>query len=278
MTVQTEQQVNAQVVTLTPEKAKGLLALNRRNRKISETVVSRYQRDMIEGNWLFAADPIRFAADEGLLDGQHRLTALSRCPDTVALPFLVIRNLDDETQTVMDQGRKRTPGDQLALKGVKDYNVVAAGVKIYLSWTGGLLFKDNKVAASVISAPRIEQFVSTNLDMIGRLGSYVGWIKDNDAPPSVGYAAALAFDGVNPADSREFFRILAKGAGDDKHPITVLDKRLTRHRREGLRMSHRDQLALFFQSWNAWRSGRTLSKFQRPRGGSWSDANFPEPK
>lgn len=57
----------------------------------------------------------------------------------------------------------------------------------------------------------------------------------------------------------------------------TLDKRLQRMRREGLKMPERDYLALFILAWNAWRDGKQMSKFQRPRGGRWSEANFPEP-
>lgn len=109
------------------------------------------------------------------------------------------------------------------------------------------------------------------------LQQIIGLTKQNDAPPSVAAAAALGFMQIDAADTVEFFTLLARGAGTQGHPIVTLDKRLQRQRREGLKMPHRDYLALFILAWNAWRDGKQMSKFQRPRGGRWSEDNFPEP-
>lgn len=110
------------IVMVSAETAKRWLAHNKRNRNISPTDVQRYRLDMEAGLWRFAADPIRFDVNGNLIDGQHRLTALSELAD-ICLPMLIVRGLPPETQKVMDQGRKRTPGQQLYLSGIKDANL-----------------------------------------------------------------------------------------------------------------------------------------------------------
>lgn len=263
------------IVMVTPDMADRWLTFNTHNRKIRQQTVARYRADMEAGLWTMAADPIRFDRDGRLSDGQHRLVALSELPETVAIPFLVVRGLPPEAQSVMDQGVKRTPGDQLSLAGVKNANAVAAAVKKLLIWNLGLLFRDTKVQQ--ITSPQIEQWVTDHPGDVAFFNSIWYLVRQNDAPPSVAGSAAIAFADLDPTACERFFTLLARGAGGAGHPITTLDKRLQRHRREGLKMPDRDYLSLFILAWNAWRDGKEMHKFQRPRGGRWSEANFPEP-
>lgn len=263
------------IVMVTPEMAERWLTFNTHNRKIRQSVVAKYRADMEAGLWTMAADPIRFDRDGVLLDGQHRLIALSELPEVVTIPFLVVRGLPPESQGVMDQGTKRTAGDQLGLAGVKNSNAVAAAAKKYLIWHGGFMFRDTKLQQ--ITAPQIEQWVTERTGDVEFFNSIWSLIRQNDAPPSVAGAAALRFAEIDPESCERFFTLLARGAGGEGHPITTLDKRLQRNRREGLKMPDRDYLALFILAWNAWRAGKQMSKFQRPRGGRWSEDNFPDP-
>ena len=264
------------IVMVTPDMAERWLTYNTHNRKVRQRTVAKYRADMEAGLWAMAADPIRFDRSGTLLDGQHRLIALSELPESVAVPFLVVRGLPPESQGVMDQGSKRTPGDQLALAGVRNANSVAAAVKKLLIWRGGVMFRDTKLQQ--VSAPQIEAWVSDHSGDVEFFNSIWSLIRQNDAPPSVAGAAAFTFADIDPVACERFFTLLARGAGGEGHPITTLDKRLQRTRREGLKMPDRDYLALFILAWNAWRDGKQMSKFQRPRGGRWSEENFPVPR
>lgn len=251
------------------------LGQNVRNRTIRQVVVQRYRSDMESGLWAMAGDPIRFNVEGQLVDGQHRLTALSEI-DGLTLPMLVIRNLPVESQGVMDQGLKRSAADQLGIAEVKCASAVAAAVKKFIVWESELLFRDNKTAAA-ITAPRIEEWVKDHPEDVDRFLTLVHGTKQNDAPPSVAGAAAIAFARIDHETAKTFFDLLARGAGTEGHPIVTLDKRLQRNRRDGIKMSDRDYLALFILAWNAWRDGRRMTKFQRPRGGKYTEDNFPEP-
>lgn len=272
-----ENRIQTSIVPVDAAMAKRWLTRNSRNRRLAPTAVERYRRDMAEGRWSFAGDPIRFDVNGSLLDGQHRLTALSET-EGVTIPFVVIRGLPTESQMVMDQGRKRTPGQQLGLLGMKNATNVAAGVKVHLIWQRGLLFRDNQVATSTLTTAEIEKFVNENEGVVERLNNYAHSLRAPDAPPSVTWAAAIAFDAIHPDLAHDFFTHLHQGGTPLGHPINALDKRLQRIRKEGLKLSTRDYLAVIIQAWNAWRDGKDVHKFQKPRGGKWTEANFPEPR
>lgn len=251
------------------------LTRNTKNRKIRQGTVARYRSDMAEGRWTFAGDPIRFDTNGNLIDGQHRLTALSEL-EGVTVPMLVVRGLPNEAQGFMDQGIKRTPGDQLSLKDVTDPNKVAAVAKQFIAWESGYLFRDQKLVGQ-ITAPHIEEWVAQHAEDVSFLNSLGTLVRQHDAPPSVAGAAAVAFGRIDPAKTLEFFTLLARGAGTSGNPIVTLDKRLQSMRRNGVKVPSRDYLAFFILAWNAWRDGRQMAKFQRPRGGRWAEDNFPEP-
>lgn len=261
-----------------PDDARRALGTMTRNRRMSRVKVTQYRNDMAAGRWQFTGEAIQFDEDGHLINGQHRLTALAELEGTgIVIQFLVIHGLPAEAQMVMDQGRARQPGQQLQMRGVKDANTVAAGVRLYLSYASGLMFRDNNTAREVITTAYIEEWVSEHPDLVESVAQIITNVKAADAPGSVAYCAALIFTRKNPAAAAEFFHMLAKGAGGEDHPITVLDKRLQRHRREGIRISARDTLGLYIQAWNAWRRGVKLTRFQRPRGAHWTETTFPKP-
>lgn len=269
--------IQTSVIMVTPEIAARWLSHNTNNRNIRQTVVARYQADMRNGLWTFAGDPIRFATDGTLLDGQHRLTAVSELED-ITVPMVVIRGLPLESQKVMDQGTRRTPGDQLGLAGIPNQNQVAAAVKQYLVWAEGFLFRDSKTTAANITTPRIEQWAAGHLDLVGKFNAIARIVRQNDAPPMVSGAAAFVFLQIDAEAAKEFFTLLSRGAGTHGHPILALDKRLQIMRRQGVKLSNREYLGLIFTAWNAWREDRQLTKLTRPRGGAYSETTFPEPK
>lgn len=265
--------VTTSTVMVSPEIAKRWLERNKKNRPISPTIVAKYRNDMMSGLWTFAADPIRFDMDGNLIDGQHRLTALSESDATI--PMLVIRGLHPDAQLVMDQGRKRTPGQQLGLHGIKNSKHVAASVKFLLMWELGYLFRDAKVAQS-ITTPVIIEYVENHPTDIEFLQKNLQRIIQVDVPPSISGAFFIAANRANDAATLEFVTQAYSMVGlSEGHPILTLDRRLRRIRREGIKTPQRDYLAFLILAWNAWRDNRRITKFQRPEGGSWSADNFP---
>ncbi|WAB10624.1 hypothetical protein SEA_ECLIPTUS_59 [Gordonia phage Ecliptus] len=263
------------VVMVSAETATRWLKLNKRNRNLSRTDVQRYRLDMEAGLWRFAADPLRFDVNGNLIDGQHRLTALSELPG-VCLPMLVVRGLPAETQKVMDQGRKRTPGQQLYLSGVKDANLMAAVFKVLLVWETGLMFRDNSLQRQITSAA-IEEYIFDRPDDLEFAQQHANIIRAIDAPPSVVGAFAVIASRADRESAHDFMVQLHSMVGMSLgHPVHTLDKRLRSIRKQSLRISQRDYLALFIQAFVAYQKGRKISQFLRPPGGTWTPENFPK--
>lgn len=266
------------VETITPEIAREWLEANTKNRNVRSSSVRRYRSDMENGRWDFTGDPVRFDYLGNLLDGQHRLLALTELDDGAGVSVLVIRNLPTDAQMTMDQGSRRSPGDQLSLRDVPNASFIASGVKRYLVMEEGLFFQRN---AGMISTPAIESWVESNPRDVASLLDLHGDMLQIDAPPSVLAAAALVLFDVNEGTQKtaavDFFTTLSRGGAAQDSPITLLDRRLARIRREKKKVSDRDYLGLIFTAWNAWRDGRTMSRLTLPRGGTFTEDNFPMP-
>lgn len=268
--------IQTQTISVTPQLASRWLSRNTHNRKIRENTVMRYTSDMAAGRWKYAADPIRFDINGMLIDGQHRLSAIMRQPEGFSLPMLVVSGLEPGSQEVMDQGSRRTAGDQLELRDVKNANQIAAIARLAVIWDSGLWFRDAHSANVLATSTAIQSWVAENAECVAWLQKNMASIRSNDAMPSVSGFVAVLFWRVSPARAEGFFYALKEGAGAG-HPINTLDKRLQKMRREGVKWSSRDVVALFIQAWNAWVSHKSPKAFPRPSGG-WKPETYPRVK
>lgn len=95
-----------------PEYARRLLDRNIINRHIAPAHVLRYLKIMQAGEWDLTHQGIAFNDRGELIDGQHRLTALTR--QTQAFIFFVTEGWHSKSfrELSVDKGRKRTYADQ----------------------------------------------------------------------------------------------------------------------------------------------------------------------
>jgi hypothetical protein len=101
-------------VQIDPETAMVWLRRNKLNRKVSQTAVARYARDMAAGNFPYTHQGIAFDKNGQLLDGQHRLHAIIQSGCTI--PMQVTVNMPPEVRIAIDQGKSRTVADVATLK------------------------------------------------------------------------------------------------------------------------------------------------------------------
>lgn len=127
-------------VTITPEIATELLALNTSNRKVKRERIRLYASSMKRGQWQFTGDSIRIAkTDKGanvLVDGQHRLMACLEAG--VSFETLLIGGLKASVFTVIDRGATRSNGDVLGIAGFKNGNTVGSTVRPVIALEAGL--------------------------------------------------------------------------------------------------------------------------------------------
>jgi hypothetical protein len=131
--VQPEPYMTNEVIT--PERAAKMLQSSDGNRPHYKSASELYKKQMKADNWV-VGEPIQFDWNGKLLNGHHRLQAISECDRPVKI--LVIWNLDPAVKAFMDQGTKRTPGHAFSMANITNANVSAATSKyLYFYLTGG---------------------------------------------------------------------------------------------------------------------------------------------
>lgn len=108
-------------------KAAKYMRSNSGNRRIKKAAVNYFAALMRKGEWVLSTDAIGFDVDGKLLNGQHRLTAITLTE--IAQPFLVVRGLTADAFQHIDTGNRRGLSDVLDIMGTKSANIVAALAK-----------------------------------------------------------------------------------------------------------------------------------------------------
>lgn len=99
--------------SITPPIARNWLSHNTANRNLRRTVVDGYKSLFDRGEYKITHQGIAFSQDGTLVDGQHRLTAISEMPDEFKVTMLVTRELENDAFMAIDLGLKRTAADVL---------------------------------------------------------------------------------------------------------------------------------------------------------------------
>ena len=267
---------------VTPETARRVLDTNTRNRPLREAHVQRLMGEMASGRWQYNGEALKWSTANELLDGQHRLTALSRMPDNFGpLLFLLVRGLPPEAQDTMDQGAIRKAHEQLNIGGIPASQYVTSAVRIYVPWMEGRLFIDVKQQRP--SNPEVVEWVKDHPREVAALvilDNGHGLRKVKAARPSLVLAVLLRLRNIDADAQAEFTRLLTTGLNlTAGHPIYALRERLDYINQSKIRTPDREYIAMFVHAWNLWRSGKTinaknLGAFARNR----TAENFPEPK
>lgn len=262
---------------ITPELARELLGQNQENRKLDVAIVGVYRRDMLAGRWLFSADPIQFSAAGRLLNGQHRLNAIASIEDDeFGIEFVIVRGLEEDSQKVMDQGRKRQASQHLQMLGVKNSANVAAASRTVINLDRRALFRDNRFLR--VSAAEVHEWVSNNLELVENHNRNMSSIRHTPSAPAVAGAAYMVLARLGDVPlADEFIGLFGSGAGlSAGDPILAVREQLRRWKDRRRRVSEREQLALLFLAWNRWMAGKRLLRVATPSEG-WNERNFPFP-
>jgi hypothetical protein len=106
---------------VTPEMAKNWLATaNISNRHIVATHCDRLARDMIHGKWTLTHEGIAFGTDGRLIDGQHRLKAVTIA--NIPVEMYVWRNVSSDGIMSINNGKPRSLADSMSISGIKISN------------------------------------------------------------------------------------------------------------------------------------------------------------
>lgn len=127
------------IVEITPRIAREWLKANTQNRPLRPSHVETLRSSFERGEYVQTHQGIAFSDEGVLIDGQHRLTAISLLPDGYSFPMLVTRGLDRDTAfPVVDAVQaKRTTSDVLGVdRGIGECANFLA--KMYAGRTTGI--------------------------------------------------------------------------------------------------------------------------------------------
>lgn len=199
--------MKAEIVTVTPQMAADWLSLNCNNRTLRRATVEGLKSAFRRGEYIQTHQGIAFAQNGELLDGQHRLTAISELRDG-AFPMLVIRGLDNEAFRVMDIGVKRTPADALRSDDKRLVEIARLIAAICTNKRGSI--------TPTLLLPIMEDIERQHSSLIAFCPSVAKtW---SSTPVRLGAVVAMA-SGVNPDYVRATYRSLVTSDFDAMPPV-----------------------------------------------------------
>lgn len=162
---------------ITPERAKELLGINTSNRPQRPTTQQVLIRDLKRNNFIYNGDTIRISSENVLLDGQNRLYACVKS----GIPFvaLMVGNLPPEAMKTIDVGSRRSHGQQLHLRGIKNASQVSAILVKMAEMAYGqnnVTFSQHELDDLLEQYPHVIDLASSCKKVIAGCGSIVGAI------------------------------------------------------------------------------------------------------
>ena len=244
---------------VTPAKAqKWLEGCNIGNRNISQRVVEKYARDMVNGHWKPVGDPIRFDRNGVLRDGQHRCLAIVKTGQSVEVA--VFRGMDPEDFQVVDTGKKRTAGNVLQTAKYPNPNSLAAVLQLLDAYEDGQFATANSSPNYQYTSPEIlelaEEYEEYGIE--GDVRAMLAHRRDCPLTDSVVAAARFLQRQVSDEDTVEEFwdgvNYTAR-RGDARFSLRDWAKK-NKGRGSVSRRDVSRQLFAIFYAWNQWRRGK----------------------
>lgn len=244
------------IETITPKLAAKYLEANKGNRPLTRATARNYAEEIRLGQWLFNGEAIKFDSNGVLVDGQHRLLAVTMAERSI--DTLVIRGLSPEAFKTLDTGRQRSMGDVLALRGILYPAAMSSAYRFLYRWLGRSKPKTR------ISNTQLLEFVDEFPQMI-QVG-YDSMRKPLDAI-LVDQARRIYWyfmaSRIDPNLARQFLHCLAR----DEAPIVPNARKL----RDRLRQVAAEEIppeagvkwAWLLQAWNATVARRPVERFSR---------------
>lgn len=235
-------------VRISPAVATEWLETRGDNRKVMQSVVDTYARDMKEERWLFNGAPIQFDEEGKLLNGQHRLWAVIESGCTIEA--IIQWGIPRAAQATIDAGAKWQSKDILYMMGEKNTALLQATLKwIYRDETGRILSAGGVSNSKTLEILERHPNVRRSVDFMSSL-----------KPPLYPSVSAFLHYKISAADPEKadiFFKRLTDGVElSETNPVYRLRERLGWGGKE--RIQQVDAMALAIIAWNAYRAGRSI--------------------
>ncbi len=229
--------VKVAVATITPEMAwELLLKHNVHNRPIAYSHSYKLALDIIAGHWMLTHQGGAFNADGDLEDIQHRLVAIILANTPVQM--MMTANLPDGLFKTIDIGKTRSAGSALELAGHNGESIMLGQVITQLAIpydeSNVLFFRARGQIKRPIGRIEMIEYVNDHPDL--NVAAHDALDLHETALAAIGDETAGVFAywkireafGQDVAD--EFFEELADDNHPDKHAITMLQRRIAKHK------------------------------------------------
>lgn len=229
---------------ITPDDAVKILQGNENNRHLNDYLIRKYTRLMNEDRWVLNGEVIKLAKDGRLLDGQHRMHAISKAnkPVKVTLAF----GLDHSHFKTIDTGRSRSAGDVLKIAGYKNVCTLAAAVKLMLVYEN-----DEGIDAKASVCPEYILDGLKHWPKFTYFPSVAAPLKI--LPGSICVFMMYVTQHIDSDVSYTFFNKLLTGEKLGKtSPILMLRELLIKYKAQNLQLDKRYCLAFVINAWNAY--------------------------
>lgn len=253
---------------VTPQLAQQYLGKSAGNRNLKKRAVQRYARDMIAGKWEMNGEAIKFDRSGALVDGHHRLHAITMAEKTVRM--LVVRGLKLGSMLTIDTGAARSFADSQAVLGHGPVpTALSSGLRWWWMYENGLLFASTPATHTELA------LVLEKHPHIAESARYIGnlrVVRSRCTPGLQCFAHAYTSAKYDREMADQFWRDLNDGAGLEKtSPIYLLRGRLV-DTPTIVRYQPTFVLALTIKAWNAWIAGKKMQVLR------WStEGDHPEP-
>lgn len=228
------------VETIDPDRAARYLTRNTGNRRISQAHVDEIARDLQENRWIYNAQPICFADNGRLMNGQHRLHAVIAANREINAP--VVYGLNEAAYPTYDNhARRRTKvGNERADFG--DLGLAHA--------MANLLWRKERKARETINATasvaEIHQIIKEHPRLL-TLRGFARKMGHFGRASVIGYGAYV-IERDNPRLAQRFLESFETGANlGPGHPILALRSVMQKLRND--KASQAEQLAALLAGW-----------------------------
>lgn len=252
-------ELESEVVQVTPELAEMMLERNQDNRPLRPRKVQLWSSMLTEGRWKLHHQGLAFSRTGKLLDGQHRLAAIAATG--VAASMQVTFGVEDAAFDVLDTGANRSGADALAIAGYKYWTSLAAAARVFKNVTSNA-----PLGSTGVSNDECLNIVKAHPGLYEQCTDGHAMAKALVIPSSATICALylISAQSVNPERLPDFIEQMTNGT-DLRRGNPVLAFRnmcVARRFHDNLNAGNRASrvAATIILTWNKWCAGKTASE------------------
>jgi len=254
-----------EMVMLTPQTAMGLLDLSTqaefRNRNTHQTRIDLLANEISNGNWMDSNDAICTDEEGVLINGYHRCKAVIQANEGIWVTMK--RGMSRDAFHAMDTGKKRSVGDVLKTKGVKNSTTVARACRLLYLYEKYGIQTFGEVFDPLVSNKDVLKVFDDNPNMaLSAKSIYKRQRLIRLMPPGfLAFSYYILSQKHFEYDVNQFFD--GADSGDNlpgNSPVKLLNKKLVDNAigMGGYKLNKPSKYGIFTKAWNYYLEGKTL--------------------